>query len=393
MAMIYEPGMLDIIWGATLMGGGGGGSITSGKLLLESFKRANPDREIKVDMLSVDDMEPRAYASATAGMGAPAAIVGVDFSQYAANASNLLKEIADRSKTPLKYNIPVELGGFSVFFPFLLSLQSGGEMPVIDADGAGRAVPALETLLLNVNGCPTTPMALANGVNDRISVELIDPCNAPLAEKIGRSISGMFGNMVGISGWLVNKTQIENEICVGTITLSQLIGNKFRQVADKAPDKHMFEKICGLAAPGTDPIQAKTICTGKITEIVTDTRDGFDFGTLTVAAEDGKRYRIKFQNENLLLQKLDGDETVDMMTVPDITAMYCLHPNGADGIEVNMPISNADAKEGMEIAIGVIKVDKKWFKSDNMKWWTVWSECMRAIDYTGGPIPFEDVPV
>ena len=40
MAKTYlnEENMRDIIWGATLMGGGGGGSISSGMMLLDSYK-------------------------------------------------------------------------------------------------------------------------------------------------------------------------------------------------------------------------------------------------------------------------------------------------------------------------------------------------------------------
>ena len=64
--------------------------------------------------------------------------MGVDFSKYAANAFTLLQEVAARYGKDLQYNIPVELGGFSIFFPLLLSLITG--FPTVDADGAGRAV-------------------------------------------------------------------------------------------------------------------------------------------------------------------------------------------------------------------------------------------------------------
>ena len=39
---LNEENMRDIIWGGTLMGGGGGGSISSGTLLLESYKARHP---------------------------------------------------------------------------------------------------------------------------------------------------------------------------------------------------------------------------------------------------------------------------------------------------------------------------------------------------------------
>ena len=91
---LREQDMIDIIWGATLMGAGGGGSISSGIKLMESYKERHPGEELLVKMIDASDMKVGEYASATAGMGAPAAIVGVDFSAYAANAANLLKEIA-----------------------------------------------------------------------------------------------------------------------------------------------------------------------------------------------------------------------------------------------------------------------------------------------------------
>ena len=378
--ILTEQRMIDIIWGATLMGGGGGGSISSGMDLLNAYKRDHPGTELAVNLIKPGDMAEGTYAAATAGMGAPAAIVGVDFSKYAANAFTLLQEVAARYGKDLQYNIPVELGGFSIFFPLLLSLITG--FPTVDADGAGRAVPALETLLLHVNGCPTTPIALANGVNDKITVELADPHNAPLAEKIGRDICGEFGNMVGISGWLVNKEDIEKRIITGSITLCEKIGAIMRR-AD-CPAEQLFEM---LVSEGL--VQAKVVCVGEVTDIRVETHGGFDYGTLDVT--DGTdSYRVNFQNENLLLQKKTGTGYADLMTVPDLTCMYCVDPAGAAGVEPRMPLSNADVKKGMRIALGVIKVDPKWFLTDGT-WWNVWKECFDHIGYTGGYLSYDNV--
>ena len=378
--ILTEQRMIDIIWGATLMGGGGGGSISSGMDLLNAYKRDHPSTELAVNLIKSGDMAEGTYAAATAGMGAPAAIVGVDFSKYAANAFTLLQEVAARYGKDLQYNIPVELGGFSIFFPLLLSLITG--FPTVDADGAGRAVPALETLLLHVNGCPTSPIALANGANDKITVELADPHNAPLAEKIGRDICGEFGNMVGISGWLVNKEDIEKRIITGSITLCEKIGAIMRRA--NCPAEQLFEM---LVSEGL--VQAKVVCVGEVTDIRVETHGGFDYGTLDVT--DGTdSYRVNFQNENLLLQKKTGTGYADLMTVPDLTCMYCVDPAGAAGVEPRMPLSNADVKKGMRIALGVIKVDPKWFLTDGT-WWNVWKECFDHIGYTGGYLSYDNV--
>lgn len=380
---LNESQMIDIIWGATLMGGGGGGPISGGMELLNAYKRHHPDQTPCVEMITASEMQDGVYAAATAGMGAPAAIVGVDFSQFAANAFALLKEVAARDGKVLEYNIPVELGGFSIFFPLLLSMLTG--KPTVDADGAGRAVPALETLLLHVNGCPTTPCALANGDNDKIILELADCHNAPLAEKIGRDICGEFGNMVGISGWMVNRDDVQNRIITGSITLCEEIGKIMRD--DSLDKSRLFE---ALVEKGL--LEAKVICKGKIQSNDVVTRGGFDFGAVVVEDEaTGGVYQINYQNENLLLQKKTGEDTFEnLMTVPDLTCMYCIDPQGSDGVSAGMPLSNADAKAGMKVAVAVVKVDPKWFLTETA-WWDVWKECMEHIGYEGGYLAFDDV--
>ena len=78
------------------------------------------------------------------------------------------------------------------------------------------------------------------------------------------------------------------------------------------------------------------------------------------------------------------------MTVPDLTCMYCIDPQGSDGVSAGMPLSNADAKAGMKVAVAVVKVDPKWFLTETA-WWDVWKECMEHIGYEGGYLAFDDV--
>lgn len=52
MAKTYlnEENMRDIIWGATLMAGGGGGSISSGMMLLDSYKKVTLTKLCSVEI-------------------------------------------------------------------------------------------------------------------------------------------------------------------------------------------------------------------------------------------------------------------------------------------------------------------------------------------------------
>ncbi len=381
--IMNEESILNVIWGATLLGGGGGGSIESGMELLETYKKNHPDKAPEIELITYDEMEAGTYAAVTAGMGSPQAIVGKDFSVYAQNAFKLLQKVADDEGKVLKYSIPVEMGGFNTFVPMMISLETG--LPFVDADGAGRAVPALETLLLNVNGCATSPLAMANDKDDQITIKLADPYDAPLAEKLGRDVCIEFGMLAGLSGWMVSADEIKKLIVDGSVTLAEKIGAIFRGAEEK---KHLLKEIDKI-----ESISAKEICEGQVVEVFTDTSGGFDYGRVVVDG-GGQLYKIDFQNENLLLSKEVDGTYVPMMTVPDIICMYCLDANGVDtNVKAGMPLSNADVKEGMQIALGIIKVDKKWFADfgQDMKWWTVWNEYMKNIKYTGENIRFDDV--
>ena len=131
--------------------------------------------------------------------------------------------------------------------------------------------------------------------------------------------------MVGISGWLVDKTDIENRIITGSITLCEKIGAIMRRA--NCPAEKLFEMLASEKL-----VQSKVVCVGDVTDIRVETHGGFDYGTLDVT--DGTNsYRVNFQNENLLLQKKTDAGYEDLMTVPDLTCMYCVDPAGAAGVD------------------------------------------------------------
>ena len=137
--ILKEEQLIDVIWGATLMGGGGGGAMVGGTDLLDTYKKLHPEKPVELTLLETCDMDPEAYGAVTAGMGAPTVLKNVDFSQYAVNAFNALKEMGTKMDPPrkLEYSVPVELGGFNTFCPMLISLLN--DIPFMTA----RAVRCL----------------------------------------------------------------------------------------------------------------------------------------------------------------------------------------------------------------------------------------------------------
>lgn len=65
--ILKEEQLIDVIWGATLMGGGGGGAMVGGTDLLDTYKKLHPEKPVELTLLETCDMDPEAYGAVTAG--------------------------------------------------------------------------------------------------------------------------------------------------------------------------------------------------------------------------------------------------------------------------------------------------------------------------------------
>lgn len=331
--VLSRQDIINIIYGATVLGAGGGGSASSGLEMLENYIKKHGDPKLR--MISTGEMNVNAYAAVTAGMGSPVALKDIDFTPYAVNAYNALVDMAATMGRTLSYTIPVEIGGFNTFVPMLIAMMN--DIPVIDADGAARAVPALDTLLLHVNGLDTSPLAMADHKNNRLTIELADPRDAHEAA---------IGN--------------------GTITRAKTVGEVMAAYKTENTTENFYAYLAKHSS-----LKCQAVCRGKITKVETKTAGGFDYGTATVAGEDGSTYMVLFQNENLVIYK---DGTV-VMTAPDIISFYEIN----DG----MPLTNADTKEGQYVDIGIIEVDERWWKNGEAAINDVWAPYFKNVEYTG----------
>jgi hypothetical protein len=380
--MKYDD-IINVIWGATLMGGGGGGSMKNGLDMLHKYmadRHLTPEN-IFIVLLDPDDLDPDAYAAVTAGMGAPTAIKDVDFSVYATNAFNLLTEMAAQTGRKITYSMAVELGGFNTFVPMLISLVQ--QIPFVDTDGAARAVPALNTLLLHVNGNDTSPLAMADGYDgttecDKVTISLKDPKDAQMAELLGRDILHDFGkNMSGLSGWMLKQDAIKKTLPANTVTLCQKIGTILQ---DTVSEKFLRLRQLGI-------VECHEIARGQVTAGETKQGAGFDYGYVEVTDQaSGKIFRVDFQNENLVLSAGGGKIGQVVMTAPDVIACY--------DFDTNEPLTNADFfdEHGKLIprraVMGVIRVSDRWWDTGYAHVNSIWKEYFKNVGYAGDVIPY-----
>ena len=54
--ILKEEQLIDVIWGATLMGGGGGGAMVGGTDLLNTYKKLHPEKPVELTLLETCDI-------------------------------------------------------------------------------------------------------------------------------------------------------------------------------------------------------------------------------------------------------------------------------------------------------------------------------------------------
>ncbi|MDR1325260.1 MAG: DUF917 domain-containing protein [Treponema sp.] len=366
----YEQ-ILDCIWGAALMAGGGGGSLQNGLDLLQTYMDSHKlePKDVSITVIDPQEMAAQDYAGVTAAIGAPTAIQG-DFTPYVNNAFALLQTLGAQATPPqnITSSLAVELGGFNTFVPMLIALDQ--QIPLVDADGSGRAVPALNTTLLSVNGNAASPLGLADKDNNQVILSLQDPKNTQLAETLARQVAVGFNNICGLSGWTLHKDALRNTLAVGSINQCQNIGAVLRSST-------ITDKFGELQRQGI--VVCREVFRGTITNGESSEQDGFDKGFVEYTAE-GTSCKTLFQNETLLIQSSAG---AVWMTAPDIIACY--------EQESGRPLTNADlfddqgqVKPNVSVVLGLIAVDQQWWKQGEAAINTLWHEYFTSVGYSGG---------
>ena len=386
MEILKEKDILHIMTGAALMAAGGGGCFDDGLLLLNMFKKNHPQKPVEVKLCGYEEMKEGEYAAVVAGMGAPTEGAGKDFTPCAVFSFEEAQKLAGEMKKNVQYTMPIEMGAFNTFAPMLISLMTG--LPVIDADAAGRAVPGLDTILCHINGCDTCPLAMSDENGNIVHIKCADPRDAETAQGLASPIAQKFQSNAGIAGWILSAAEIGKHIPTGTITLARKIGEVIDVLreAKKPEEQYVGELFEELKNRGIADAQSAVAAPQHIRNFTTDFKDGFDVGSYVIGEEDQgfhRTYKVCFQNENLLLyrERANGSEELKM-TAPDIITMY----DAATGYPLTNEdlflIEKAQKLSELEVVLGVIRVDQKWWNEEAAVG-KAWKPYFSALDYDG----------
>ena len=143
----------DILTGAAFFGGGGGGSLGDGLRLLDELERKG---KVEIELLDLAEMAEDECAVMVAEIGAPKAFKLRSSFPETVTAVGVMRDALQRGGRRLRYLMSGELGGMNTAVPLCAAASLG--IPVIDADGTGRAVPELRVCLYPMSDIPLAPI-------------------------------------------------------------------------------------------------------------------------------------------------------------------------------------------------------------------------------------------
>lgn len=313
--------------GAAFLGTGGGGDPYIGSLMCkQTFKRYGPPQVIDLNQLKDDD---NVYVAAM--MGAPSVMIEKLIDVQELDAA--VRALERYTGNPANAILPAEMGGCNSIMPIALATER--KLPLVDADGMGRAFPELQMVTFNVMGVNASPMAMAN---EHGEIVLIHAKNSRETELKARQMIMQMGGKAAVTLYPMSGRIAKKASIPGTLTLALEIGRALahgRKVGDP------FASLLTFLQSTDYYRHAKILFEGKIADLQRQVEGGFTQGYCRIDGIAGNTgsLDIRFQNENLLA--VENGRMVAV--VPDLICIL--------DAETASPITTESLKYGQRVKV------------------------------------------
>lgn len=292
----------DLAMGAAFLGTGGGGDPYVGRLMAEEALRQHGP----VELLPLDAVPDDAFIVPVGNMGAPTVLIEkIPGGEEPLAALEKLERHVGRRAFAI---MPFEAGGVNSTLPLRIAAQRN--LPVVDADGMGRAFPELQMETFNVYGVQASPVTIVGEHGDSV---IIEAHSSRMAEWIARGATIRLGGQTSIAMYGMDGRTARRVSIPDTMSLVVTIGRAMRHARERHQDP--FAALID-ALSTTHYGFAKILFGGKIVDVQRETRSGFAHGHMRIdgLGHDSGQMVITFQNENLIARV---GETVRAV-VPDL---------------------------------------------------------------------------
>ncbi|MGH6646346.1 DUF917 domain-containing protein [Aquabacterium sp.] len=306
--MAYELVRADLealLLGGCFFGSGGGGTVVSAKSLVSNFQAGSYYPKDTVKVVTVEEAT-HGESVMVAYMGAPEAIDGAKYPEGPVGAVQQVQARLAASGKKLAYVVPPESGALGFTVACLVAARLG--LSVVDADGAGRAVPSLPMLTFAAQHVDPRPAFLVS--QGGLAVELnVTPSQgshggdqhqqdvSEIVEQMMRPIVAdpEFDEFGGLAMWVMDPATLAKALPIrGTLSRALKFGQAI-QAGHLSTPKAVIEFLHKESG-----VKAQVIFgPGTIESAKVDTTGGFDLGTVRIDSAHGSA-TVLYQNESLL---------------------------------------------------------------------------------------------
>nr|WP_255426727.1 DUF917 domain-containing protein [Pseudonocardia sp. C8] len=306
------------------MGSGGGGSTrAAASLLRHQLERGGPVRVVSPAELPAD-----AHA-------VPVGLVGsvTVFEEKPAGGREFARAVAALERhtgVACTAVVGFEAAGVNALLAAMAAATL--RLPLVDADGMGRAFPELEQTTFYLHGSPIVPVVVAD---EKGAVLVIDGVDGLVAERLTRAA------VVTLGGWGL--------IALAPQRAGALAETAIRRSISRALD--IGRRLdAGDRAGMLAEYGGRTLLRARIVEVERSAGRRFGMGSAVLESldGDGRTARLEFQNENLLLLE-DGEVRA---AVPDLICLLAR--------ERGRSLTTEEIRFGLEVDVLTLPGAPQW---------------------------------
>jgi DUF917 family protein len=253
-----------------------------------------------------------------------------------------------------------EIGGSNGLLPIGWAADLG--LPVVDADGMGRAFPEVQMVSMHVAGRAPTLIGMCDVVGNLVTLH---PTSGEWAERIARNVTVAFGGTSVMADYLMTVAEYRGATIEGSVSYALAIGRAMLG-AEEDPVTALVEEV-----------GAVRLIEGKVVDVERRTTGGFVRGSAVVegtGSDGGRVLRLEIQNENLAAFE-DGEV---LACVPDLITVVDTQAGTAVATEL--------LRYGQRVTVLAFACDPLWRTPRGLE-----VAGPRAFGYEFDYVPFEEV--
>src|SRR5262252_272337 len=281
MKRLLDPDALHALArGCAVLGAGGGGDPYLG--LLQSLQ-ATEDYG-PVALVDIDELPADSLIMPCGGIGAPT--VSIEKIENGDEGSRLREHLEFVTGGKVAALMAAEIGGSNGLLPAAWAARM--RLPLVDADGMGRAFPEVPQVTMHLAGISPSPAVMTD---ERGNLVVFRAISGHWMERLERAAAVEFGGAASSTEFSLTAAQARTATVRGSVSLAIRIGEAVAH-ADGSP-------VAALIAE----MGAFRLVTGKVSDVERHTTKGFVRGSVVVEGlgdDAGRLLRLEIQNENLV---------------------------------------------------------------------------------------------